>query len=349
MKILPIMAAAAITLGAAHPAGACSRVVFLSDSAAKENIVMVGRTLDWRTPIPTNIYVYPAGIAKQSMPDGPMLRWTSKYGSVVSVGYDGGITEGMNNQGLIMNCLFCKTAIYREAKADEDVPVVSLSMIVAYFLDNFETVDEVDTWLKANDFAIAGETFDGGTVSLLHFGITDRTGETLLMEYVDGRLTTHRGRDLLVLTNDPNYTDMMAINKYWTNIGGTHMLPGTVTSPDRFVRADFFINHVPHDVDYNTAWAELASIMANVSVPMGYELPGSPNVSSTQWRSISDAGRLRYYFKFTDSLSDFYVDLGKLMLKPGAPILKLDTTDHLDFHGCINHELKKSEGFKPMW
>ena len=98
MKILPIIAAAAITLGAAHPAEACSRVVFLSDSAAKENIVMVGRTLDWRTPIPTNIYVYPAGITKQSMPQGPMLRWTSKYGSVVSVGYDGGITEGMNNQ-----------------------------------------------------------------------------------------------------------------------------------------------------------------------------------------------------------------------------------------------------------
>lgn len=349
MKILPVIAAAAIALCAANEAEACSRVVFLSDSAAKENIVMVGRTLDWRTPIPTNIYVYPAGISKQSMPEGPMLRWTSKYGSVVAVSYDGGVTEGMNDRGLVMNSLFCKTAVYREAKAGEDVPVVSLAVIIQYFIDNFATVDEVEAWLKTNDFAIAGKTFDGGTVSLLHFGITDRSGETLLMEFVDGQLTTYRGRDLLVMTNDPNYSDMRAINKYWTNIGGTHMLPGTVTSPDRFVRADFFINHVPKNVDYNSAWSELSSVMANVSVPMGYELPGSPNVSSTQWRSISDATGLKYYFKFADCMSDFYVDLGELLLKPGAPVLKLDTTDHSSFHGNVNHLLKKSSGFNPMW
>ncbi|MDE5642820.1 MAG: linear amide C-N hydrolase [Muribaculaceae bacterium] len=349
MKILPVLAAGALLLGVAHEAEACSRVVFLSDSTAKENIVMVGRTLDWRTPIPTNLYVFPSGISRQSMPEGPMLRWTSKYGSVVAVSYDEGVAEGMNDRGLVMNSLFCKTAIYREAKPGEDIPVISLSVIVQYFLDNFSSVAEVDQWLAANEFAIAGQTFDGGTVSLLHFGLTDRSGETLLMEFVDGKLTTYRGRDLTVLTNDPNYTDMKAINKYWTNIGGNHMLPGTVSSPDRFVRADFFINHLPKDVGYNSAWSELSSVMANISVPMGYELPGSPNVSSTQWRSISDAMGLKYYFKFADSMSDFYIDLGELLLKPGAPVLKLDTADHSNYSGNVNNHLKKSDGFTPMW
>lgn len=349
MKKLTILAAAAMLTAAVNQADACSRVVFLGDSTSKD-IVMVGRTLDWRTPIPTNIYVYPAGVEKQSMPEGPMYRWISKYGSVVAVSYDGGITEGLNDQGLVMNSLFCKTAVYRTPEiAGSGTPVMSLSVIISYFLDNFATVDEVAQWLETNDFAIAGKTFDSGTVSLLHFGLTDRSGETLLMEYVDGKLTTYRGRDLLVLTNDPNYTDMKAINKYWQNIGGTHMLPGTVTSPDRFVRADFFINHVPKAVSTLDAWAELSSIMAYVSVPMGYELPGSPNVSSTQWRSISDCQNLKYYFKFADSMGDFYVDMGSLLLKRGAPILKLDTSDHSNFAGCINHELKHSEGFKPMW
>lgn len=349
MKILPIIAAAAIALCTVENAGACSRVVFLGDSTVKESIVMVGRTLDWRTPIPTNLYVYPAGIARQSMPEGPMLRWTSKYGSVFAVGYDGGITEGMNDRGLVMNSLFCKTATYRQAPEGSDMPVMSLSVLIAYFLDNFATVSEVESWLQTNDFAIAGNTFDGGTVTLLHFGLTDRSGDTLLMEYVDGRLTTYRGRDLLVLTNDPNYADMKAIEKYWLAVGGTHMLPGTVTSPDRFVRASFFINHVPHDVDSDEAWSELSSIMANVSVPMGYELPGAPNVSSTQWRSISDATGLKYYFKFTDSKSDFYIDLNHLLLTPGSPIMKLDTTDHQEFIGCVNHLLRRSSGFTPLW
>ncbi|MDE6098511.1 MAG: linear amide C-N hydrolase [Muribaculaceae bacterium] len=349
MKIFPILAAAAITAAGINEAEACSRVVFLSDSTAKDEVVMVGRTLDWRTPIPTNLYVYPAGISKQSMPEGPMLRWTSRYGSVLAVGYDGGVTEGMNDRGLVMNSLFCKTAVYRQAEKGEQIPVVSLSMIVSYFLDNFATVNEVAEWLDKNEFAIAGQTFDGGTVSLLHFGLTDQTGETLLMEFVDGHLNTYRGRELTVLTNDPNYYDMKAIHKYWTNIGGTHMLPGTVTSPDRFVRADFFINHVPKNVDSDIAWAELSSVMANVAVPLGYELPGSPNVSSTQWRSISDSKGHKYYFKFTDSMGDFYIDMNELLLKPGAPILKLDTSDHSGYYGNVNKRLKKSDGFTPMW
>ena len=100
-KILPALVAGAMGLSIASPeADACSRVVYLGDN---DSIIMVGRTLDRRTPIPTNRYVYPAGVAKQSMPSGQMLRWNSKYGSVVAVGYDGGVTEGMNEKGLVMN------------------------------------------------------------------------------------------------------------------------------------------------------------------------------------------------------------------------------------------------------
>ena len=157
---------------------ACSRVVYLGD----KDIVMVGRTLDWKTPIPTNIYVYPRGVDKTSMPTEPCLSWRSKYASVLAVGYDGGVTEGMNDQGLVMNGLFCKGTIYREAVGG-NMPVVSLAMIVSYFLDNFATVDEVDTWLQENKFGIFGKTFDGGTVSALHWALTDASGTTLLMEF----------------------------------------------------------------------------------------------------------------------------------------------------------------------
>ncbi len=330
------------------PSGACTRVVFLGDSTT--NYVMVGRTLDWRTPIPTNLYVYPAGIKKQSMPDGPMLTWTSQYGSVLAVGYDGGVTEGMNDRGLVMNGLFCKGTIYKESIGpDDNTPVMSLSVLVSYFLDNFETVDEVYTWLQQNEFAIFGKTFDGGTVSTLHWALTDRTGETLVMEYVDGKLNLYKSKDYRVLTNDPPMPQMQAINDYWKAVGGVNMLPGTVRSSDRFVRASFFINHVPANVDYAAAWASLSSIMGTVSVPYGYEIEGEPNVSSTQWRSIADATGGKYYFKFAYSTADFWIDMSKVLLKPGSPILKLDTTKYEELSGCVNNHLKKSEGFTPLW
>lgn len=345
MKLLKFFLLVAVLLGFSVKSEACSRVVYLGD----KGIVLVGRTLDWRTPIPTNLYVYPAGVAKQSMPTGNMLKWVSKYGSVVAVGYDGGVTEGMNEKGLTVNGLFCKGSIYKESTGDGDTPTMSLAMFVSYFLDNFATVDEAEAWLNANEFAIFGKTFDGGTVSLLHWAITDTTGMTLLLEYVDGNLTLHKGRDLQVLTNDPAFDKMQAINNYWQSVGGVNMLPGTVRSTDRFVRADFFIHHVPTDFEYPQALGSLMSIMGTVSVPYGYEIQGEPNVSSTQWTSVADATGGKYYFRFADSTGNMWIDLGRLRLNPGAPILKLDTSDHTFLTGCVNDHLKVSPGFTPMW
>lgn len=347
MKLFKLIALSAVALMGIQTASPCSRVVFLGDSTT--NYVMVGRTLDWRTPIPTNLYVYPRGVEKQSMPSGPMLTWTSQYGSVVAVGYDGGVTEGMNEAGLVVNGLFCKGTIYKEAIGNNDMPVMSLSMFVSYFLDNFATVGEVSAWLADNQFAIFGKTFDGGTASTLHWAMTDKSGETLVLEYVDGNLNLYKSRDLQVMTNDPPMPQMQAIDKYWQGVGGVNMLPGTVRSADRFVRASFFIKHVPDNVGYDAALGSLASIMGTVSVPYGYEIVGEPNVSSTQWRSIADSPGGKYYFKFADSLSTFWVDLSRMMLNPGAPILKLDTSKHTDFSGCVNHLFKKSAGFTPMW
>lgn len=351
MKEKNIIGAALLTvaLAGAPEAGACSRVVYLGDN---NDIILVGRTLDWRTPIPTNLYVYPAGMEKQSMPSGPMLKWTSKYGSVLAVGYDGGVTEGMNERGLVMNGLFCKDSVYKEAIGPEDsTPVMSLAVLVSYFLDNFATVDEAEAWLKANPFNIYGKTFDGGTVSLLHWALTDRTGTTLIMEYDGGELRLFKGREFQVLTNDPQQEAMKSIENYWTGIGGMNMLPGTVKSADRFVRASFFIKHVPTNFARPQAFAAINSIMGTVSVPYGYEIEGEPNVSSTQWTSFADLSAGRYYFRFADNLGTFYIDMRSLILRPGAPVLKLDTSepDRYGYFDNVNEHLKKSEPFTPMW
>ena len=344
IKTLALLAAAALGTAAAYP---CSRVVFRGDST---DVVMVGRTLDWRTPIPTNIYVYPAGMKKTSMPSGPRFEWTSKYGSVLAVGYDGGVTEGMNDRGLAVNGLFCKLAEYKEAPEGSDMPVMSMAVFVSYFLDNFATVDEAEAWLKENEFGIAGKTFDGGTVSLLHWAMTDPTGKTLILEYDHKELKLYASKDYQVMTNDPTFPAMMSIDHYWEQVGGQNFLPGGVRSTDRFTRGNYFIHHVPvNGATSDEALPRLATIMDNVSVPYGYEVPGSPNLSSTQWRSISDLNRKRYYFKFADALGTFYISLGDLLLRPGSPVLKLDTSHHADFFDCVNNRLKESEPFKPMW
>ena len=97
--------AMALTAAISAPteAGACSRVLY----KGLDSLMVVGRSLDWKTPIPTNLYVYPRGMEKKGSDRPGAVTWTSVYGAVYAVGYDGGITEGMNEMGLVINGLFC--------------------------------------------------------------------------------------------------------------------------------------------------------------------------------------------------------------------------------------------------
>lgn len=349
MKFLNrLIPAVLLTLAAVPQGDACSRVVLNNNRGT----ILIGRTLDWRTPIPTNIYVYPRGVDKESMPSGNRLTWQSKYASVLAVGYDGGVTEGMNEAGLSMNGLFCKGTIYPTAPENVEPsqrPVMSLAVLVSYFLDNFATAAEVKAALEDTPFDIAGKTFDGGTVSTLHWAVTDTTGMTVVLEYQQGRMHLYEGKGLKVMTNDPPLPQMQAVNAYWEQVGGKNMLPGTVRSSDRFARASYFVNHAPESTDYETLFASITSIMGTVSVPYGYEVEGEPNLSSTQWTSISDIGGGKYYFRFATSTGFLWVDLGRLQLNVGAPILKLDNTKHRGLTGCANQYLEKSPGFTPMY
>ncbi|MDE7116995.1 MAG: linear amide C-N hydrolase, partial [Muribaculaceae bacterium] len=146
---------AAVATSAPH-AGACSRVIY----QGVDSLFVIGRSLDWKTPIPTNIYVYPRGMKKVSSDQPKHFTWTSKYGAVYAVSYDGGITEGMNEKGLVVSSLFCKGTIYNDEHAAEKTQM-SLSMFVAWMLDQCSTTDEVVSLLNNAPFSIQGATFDG--------------------------------------------------------------------------------------------------------------------------------------------------------------------------------------------
>lgn len=325
-------------------ADACSRVVY----SGNDSLIIVGRSLDWKTPIPTNIYVYPRGISKVSYPAPGALAWTSKYGSVYAVGYDGGVTEGMNEKGLVINGLFCKDAVYDNA-ASKEQPPMSLAVFVAWLLDMNATTDEVVEALQNQKFNISGATFDSGTAAALHWGVTDAQGNEAVIEFVNGNLNIYQGRDMPVLTNDPLWPQMNAINNYWNAVGGVNFLPGTVKSPDRFVRASFFVNHVEKTADADLGVAITRSVVQNVSVPYTYTISSEANVSSTQWRSLANLRDKRYYFDLVTNPGIYYIDLGKCDLRPGAPVMKLTTSESVNLVGEANYALHPTEPFKPMY
>ncbi|MCM1162831.1 MAG: linear amide C-N hydrolase [Muribaculaceae bacterium] len=329
--------------GSAVEAGACTRVLYVGNDSLR----IVGRSLDWKNPIPTNLYVYPRGIAKKGHSLPGAVEWTSKYGAIYAVGYDGGVTEGMNEKGLVVNSLFCKGTVYSN-DSTEGRPPMSLAMFPAWILDLCATTPEAVEMLRKHDFNISGATFDGGTVSALHWGITDAEGRSVILEFDHGNIKLYEGQDIPVLTNDPTYPQITAINEYWWAKGGTHTLPGTVSSPDRFVRGYFFDNHVEKTADADLGFSIIRSIMANVSVPFTYT-SGDANLSATQWRSYANIRDLRYYFDIVTNDGIFYVDLAKCDLRKGAPVMKIDVAKSRDYVGDANRHLFRTEPFKPMY
>lgn len=343
-KILLGISAMALAMAMPLKSEACSRVNY----HGADSTFVIARCLDWKTPIPTNLYVYPRGIEKVSSDQPGAIHWVSKYGAVYAVGYDGGITEGMNEKGLVVNGLFCKGTVYSNPDT-EGRPPMSLAMFVGWLLDLNATTDECVEVLSKHDFNIGGATFDGGTVSALHWGITDASGKSVIVEFDNGEIHIHDMGDYWAMTNDPQWPSMSAIINYWNNVGGTNMLPGTVKSPDRCVRANFFAHHVEATADPDLAVSIARSVLVNSCVPYTYLIQGEPNVSSTQWRSYADIKHRRYFFDIVTNFGLYYVDLNHLLLDKGAPILKLDTSKETGLIGDANHALKVSQGFQPMW
>lgn len=324
---------------------ACSRVCY----HGADSLYVIGRCLDWKTPIPTNLYVYPAGISKVGSDKPGAVSWTSKYGAVYAVSYDSGITEGMNEKGLCINGLFCKGTVYDNAETATRPPM-SLAMFVGWLLDMNATTDEVVAVLKEHNFSLSGATFDEGTVSALHWGVTDASGKSVIFEFDHGNINIYDMGDYYAMTNDPNWPQMTAILDYWNNVGGTNMLPGTVKSPDRCVRANYFAHHVDATGDSELGTSICRSVLVNSCVPYTYQLgENEPNVSSTQWRSYSNVRDKLYGFELVTNYGFLYIDLNKCNLKPGGPIMKLDTSKTKYVVGEANKEMQKSKGFTPAY
>ena len=342
---ISVLSVAALIGSAPLDADACTRVVYIGDSG----IVITGRTLDWKENIGTNLYVMPRGMERAGYDDNNTIKWTSRYGSVVAVGYDMGVSEGMNEKGLVCNLLYLPGTVY--SLPGDNRPAMSTSVWAQYVLDNFATTAEAVNELKKDAFRIDAPAMPGGNSTTLHMAISDTTGNSAIIEYIDGKISIHEGKEYQVLTNAPTYDDQLAINDYWQGVGGMHMLPGTNRSSDRFARGYFYINAIPKNANRQMALGGVFGVVRNVSVPLGISVPEQPEISSTRWRSVADQQNKIYFFETTLSPSVIWVDLSKMDLRKGAAVKKLDllNTPDYPYSGEVNDRMVTSKPFTPMY
>ena len=251
--------------------------------------------MDWKEDLKSNIYLFPRGMKRAGADSGNTIHWTSKYGSVITAGYDIGTSDGMNEKGLVANILYLTESSYN--RPGDTRPVMGISIWTQYVLDNFATVDEAVQELRKELFRIDAPDMPNGAQSKLHLAISDTTGNSAIFEYINGQLIIHECRECQIMTNSPTYEKQITLNNYWQQIGGLTMLPGTNRAADRFVRASFYINTIPQTSDQREAVAGVFSVMRNVSVPLGISTPDQPNIASTRWRTVADQKNKVYFLQ----------------------------------------------------
>ncbi len=325
-------------------ADACTRAVYLGTN----NIVITVRSMDWKNDIGTNLWIFPRGMARSGETGANTVKWTSKYGSVIASAYDISTSDGVNEAGLAANILWLVESGY--PKFDGSKPGMSIAIWAQYVLDNFATVNEAVEALKNEPFTIVTDNLPNqNLLATLHLSLSDASGDSAIFEYIDGKLVIHHDRKYQVMTNSPVFSQQLALNSYWQQIGGTVMLPGTNRAADRFARASFYINAVPKFEDANLALASAFSVIRNASVPYGLSTPNEPNISSTRWRTVVDHKRKLYFFESALTPNTFWVDLTQIDFSPATgKVKKLDLGPNQDhtYAGNATKDFRDTAPFK---
>lgn len=338
-----LAAALIVSLSAPQSVMACTRVVHTSLDGSK---VVTGRNMDWFEDIETNLWAFPAGMARDGAVGENAAQWTSKYGSVISAAFDVGTADGLNESGLMVNLLYLGEADFGER--DITRQGISWSVYTQYLLDNFASVAEAVESAENSTIQLVASPLPGSSnhAPTLHFSLSDATGDSAIFEHLDGKLVIHHGKEYNVMTNSPTYDEQLALDAYWQTVGGEAMLPGTRRAADRFVRASYYTKTLPDPQSDRQAMANVMSVMRNAAVPFGESDPSTPNIATTIWSTAADNINKVYYFTSTLSPNIVWVNLNDIDLSEGARAQKIDMVGNFNLSGNVSAEFLPAEPFE---
>jgi choloylglycine hydrolase len=310
---------------------------------AKDGTVVVGRTVEWALSDANHdkIVVIPRGKHFVGLtPEGENgKKWVGQYGFVSLMAYDQPFgPDGLNEHGLYVGLYYLPGfAQYKKYTAKEAANSFSVGDSMQWILSTFKTVKEVkNNFALVNIVNVEDKRF-GGAPLPFHWKISDASGESIIIEMVDGGVVKIYDAFLGVITNAPTYDwHLMNLRNYLhlspnpnqkieidrltlsPTGGGSGMigLPGDFTPPSRFIRAAAFTASCRPLKDRMDAVGEAFRILDSFNIPLGAQLPSKsiPRdiVGATQVTSVSDLTNRVYYYHTMHSRQVNRIELSKI-------------------------------------
>jgi len=267
--------------------------------------------------------------------------WTSQYGSVVTTIFGIGTADGINERGLAAHMLYFPPADYGQRDAAK--PGVQAALWAQYALDNAATVDEALASLAKIqivkvEIEVHGQTQRGN----VHIALEDAGGDSAILEYLDGKLVVHHGREFRVTTNAPEYDKQLELlgQRDFANPTMDTQVPGNVNPRDRFQRATYYLSVLTKPKTEREGIAGMFGLIRNVSIPFGAPVNGS--TFDTEYRTVSNLKDKRYFFELTTAPNVIWTDFSKLNLAEGAPVLTLNP-NNIDLSGDVTSQFQPAK------
>jgi len=321
---------------------ACTAV----NTMAKDGTVVAGRNMDWAFDMKWTLMVMPQGtpvlLSAPAKMNLPAEQLSSKYAFIgVSPAILKGANsflEGQNSAGLGMSGNFLPGFTEYQTVSKQDKNYVSIVNLGAFVLGMFSTVNELKQELpKYKVWFDPSEVSGIPTAPWLHFVFTDRTGASIIVEFVKGQMVVS-DNIANTLTNAPTYDwhlnnarnylalsgvapkpisiNGKSINELGSEGAGMIGMPGDYTTPGRFIRAAYLrqmAGQVKTGVEANQL---IAHILNNVDVPLGTSISteGKVTVSDyTQWVAIKDLTHNQFKIaNYLNRTNYIQLDLNKL-------------------------------------
>lgn len=184
-----LLLVAAVIIAFINPVIACT--TFLINNNGQ---LVFGRNYDWISDagmVCTNL----RGLNKTSikMQEWEMISWVSQYGSLTFNQFGKELpTGGMNEKGLVVELMWEDGTKY---PTPDKRPALGVLQWIQYQLDNNATVEEVIATDKKVRIAPDNPP--------LHYLVADASGNAATIEFYDGKMVVHTGKELPfpVLTN----------------------------------------------------------------------------------------------------------------------------------------------------
>jgi len=280
-------------------ASACSAL-----SITTNGHTVFGANLDYRDHCRGQVFFNPRGLQKTGLiasTGGTYAEWVSRYASLTFnfVGYQYA-WGGMNEHGLTMSTMALPQTVYPPA---DQRPVVDSGFWMQYILDTCRTVEDV----IAADAVVRNITVD-------HYLVADRSGTSVVIEYIGGELVVHTGEELpvSVLTN---WFYGRSLDTWLANRGhGNYQrLDG---SSQRFCIAADRVSEF-EATDHETTIAFAFETLDRIA---GHNF----SEHASQWSIVFDTENLRAFFRTLGNPEIRYVDLRDFYRYCDTPVQMFD-------------------------